>query len=498
MLNLENLVKVQSKIVNEWLETSQGSKKYPRFYQKVRGHFDYIEVSIPTVTPHFDVLSPDLKEEIKLIASELNKNKGEKFQTEESESDHSIISGPSIIEGIIFGCYEAFIRAYLDPENSGDGLSKFPIYATQFATQILEWNKSSGSRQLLIIVITPAINLGDYNKLGDWETHYLNWIEASREAHVHGQPGQDGLMRIIDNTWFRRDISNFTGTEEDLVQEAEQLVLSLSLALKQPFQIEDMRTELSPWMFAPDRSSYFWLRFQPIWTSPKELLPVQFFGNIASSAERAPSAPLSELEYNRINKWENILQANPNAVFALKLIQQGLWKVYKSNYEALFRRKSTSLNGMFDVLSGMEGLITKCVPKEEDATFIKRMLNCFSKVAKGQGQKTITRAFRDCWSTLWIKRLDSSASPFLNLSRGKIRNAVYQMYDLRSRIAHSDDQLLPEALERTKKAMGDYLNPTIYDAPSTTLYLAFICVELIEVFHDEPILLTKLMRGEEP
>ena len=84
------------------------------------------------------------------------------------------------------------------------------------------------------------------------------------------------------------------------------------------------------------------------------------------------------------------------------------------------------------------------------------------------------------------------------MSKGKIKDALYQMYNLRSRIAHANDQELPQALERTKKAMGDHLNPGDYSAPTTALHLAFICVELIEVFHDEPILLTKLMRGEEP
>jgi hypothetical protein len=499
MLNTENLVKVQTKVVNEWLQTSQGSKKYPRFYQKSQGHFDYVDILIPSFNPHFDVLSPDLKEEIKLIASELNKNKGEKFQIEKSESGPSIVIGNSMIEGIIFGCYEAFLRTHLDLESSEDSLSKFSVYAAQFATQILEWNKSSGSRQFLTVVISPPINLGDYKVLDDWAEHSLNWIEASREAHVHGQSGQEGLMRIMNNTWLKRDISNFTGTEEDLVREAEQLILALSLALKQPFRIEDMRIEPSPWMFAPDRSNYFWLRFQPIWTSPVESLSIRFWGTVTGSTKRAPDALLSESDYNRVNKWGDILQANPASIFALMLIQQGLWAIYKSFREVPFRRTSTALNGMFNVLCGMEGLIAECVPqyRQEDDTFVKRFLSWYSEIVKGEKGESLTKTFIDCWVALWNKRLNNSTNLCLTRSKN-IKKAVDRLYNVRSKIAHSDAQELPKALREAKRAMGDFVNPDIYDAPNTAMCLAFICVELMEVFHDEPSILTKLMRGEKP
>jgi hypothetical protein len=257
-------------------------------------------------------------------------------------------------------------------------------------------------------------------------------------------------------------------------------------------------------MFAPDRSNYFWLRFQPIWTSPIESWHVQGLGTFPDSHKRTPWDVLSEPDHNRINKWGNILQTHPDSIFALMLIQQGLWSIYKSNIEVPFRRTSTAVRGMFDVLAGMEGLIAACVDprhKQEDDTFIQRFLIWCSDlnymVVKGKKRESVTKTFIACWVALWNKRLNNSTNFCLTRSK-KIEKSVNELYDLRSKIAHSDARSLPKVLKSAKKAVGDFVNPNIYDAPNTAMCLAYICVELLEVFHDEPDLLTKLMKGEKP
>jgi hypothetical protein len=235
-----------------------------------------------------------------------------------------------------------------------------------------------------------------------------------------------------------------------------------------------------------------------------ESFHIQFLGTVPGSPGRAPGDVLSEPDYNRINKWGSILQTHPDSIFALMLIQQGLWSIYKSNIEVPFRRSSTALRGMFDVLSGMEGLIAACVDqprKQKDDTFVQRFLIWCSDlnymVVKGKKREPITKTFIDCWVALWNKRLNNSTNFCLTRSK-KIEKSVSELYNLRSKIAHSDARSLPKALKSAKKAVGDFVNPNIYDAPNTATCLAYICVELLEVFHDEPNLLTKLMKGEKP
>lgn len=452
------LIDFHSALFSYWRTSAPHLSTLPVLYP-VHGGTNYMNVQFPGPSLDANSFPSELQARLHTILEEIMQKKG--------------VGLDRLKLAVVGSFHEAYIRGHLQSPFMGVNVG-LDLEARQNSRQIALWVCDSGCETEFQIDLMPIPNLVGAAQIGPWKPVHHDWISASREVHWSQQSGQEGLTRIVTSQRFARKVDP-RDTLENLVLEAENLTLALSLGCRQPFLLEQAKSVRVPWAFAPGNFSFnIPIGPTPNWSSPRLASMVQFTAgcfldeNTRKLGEVDPEALL------RSNHWFTALQQHLGLAYSLKLVVRGLWLTFGSHQESWIRQRSTALDGIHNLLVGLEGLNSACKSK------------------KNGPPGTI---FKNVWTSVWKQAKSKEVSPFFSKVID-IEESLKSFWDLRNALAHGDPRQINELLRRVKVGLGDFLNPGSYDAINVGQSIACIIFGLLEVLRLNQNLVSALDSGD--
>lgn len=425
---------------------------------------------------------PNVYFNYKSIPEELRHQINEVFDEDLREKFPDSFDG--IRKGVIDCFFDSFRTTYLLAvvSNPMYRYHSFANLALKKSEEIAEWIETGTKHQYIVVVLQPELVINKQVFFQEWELKSVTMAELCIEGYNGRQSKHEALMRVAQTCFFRKKINKIDISPEEITQEVDILVMSLWLGLGTLYRPQDLRFECEPWNYAPDKINPFTFRLQPYWENSQEIFQSQTF--IRLNSKRRPSFyadPLTDDYIQRVESWIKILQLNKGAIFSFNMIWDGTWKIARSIGELTFRRDKLALEGIFRIIAGMEGLISECKPKDR----------------RGFPTKT-TQTFIECWYYVWSQSIKIDPDNTFLTKAKNIREALKDIYSLRSDLAHADLSYMSKSLKKVKESSGDLFNPGQYDPVSVGMSLSIISDELLEYFYNNEDVLEKLLKGDKP
>lgn len=464
----QKLLQIHVSVFQFGIQHAKGRTQLPIFSQIAPGHLGADSIEVPNLNLSFEEFPAELQAQVVEVLSSGRLSKS--FPLRSSGLNKGVV------ESFLDGLRHIFLLSSIsDPLNR---YHNFLINAEIHASNIADWLENGTSVTLMQLVIDPRVDMGSYTSFGDWKLKNMSLADLSLEGYNGLQSNQEALERVVNSSFFERDIKTLPKTPEEILAEVDVFALSLWLATRNVFRVQDVRFNRSPWAFSPDEFLPFGLEFQPSWDNPRENSRFQFLLNPSTSLG-VPK--VDSVSYPKILQWMGILSRNQQSIYSFNLISDGERDIARSFSQKSFRKDRMARDGMQKLLSGLEGLNTECKP-----------------LSKKGDRVASTQTFKDCWVAIF-NRVVASPSSKRELSRvGSAEDAFGKIYDLRSSLAHSDPTNLPFLLKEVKVACGDFVDNGQYDAVSTSLNILRIVRELIEFFLPNESVLTELLNGKKP
>lgn len=388
---MNSLLELHKLIFEESYYNTRSEINVPIFSYLAPGDITFSNIKVPNICADRSQISQNLQDKIRQVFAEQPKAK--KF-----------LEGPICKAGIIdcflnsirsiyflsvasnpFFCYEAFLE-----------LAKIN------SEQIISWleNEAQSTKIDIVIYSRPKVRFQS-GCFGSWEWHEKNWPDRSMVA-MRFKFAQDLMAdnRAFQSCYLRRSMSTMPSypkkiASEEILTEIDILILSFWLATGCVFRVQDIQFTQAPWNFAPDKPCPFGVECTP--TSWDSLLENINLLHGISCANPCLTGELTSEHCERITKWMHILETNPKAIYAIKLIYEGIIDIGRSCTERPFRKTGIAYNGIFKILSGMEGLNLECQNLDKSG---------------------VTKTFISCWQKIWRKAALHPKSRYLNPTSG--------------------------------------------------------------------------------
>jgi len=466
----QELFEIHKSIFEFSIRNSTSRIRMPLFSFQAPGHIGVDYLDVPNLNIAFELFPVEIINKLKAVLS--SGNMGKKYSLER--------------EGLKAGLLDCFINGFRQNyllavvTNPLNRYVAFLDLAKKHSEEIGEWLNTGTRSKSIQVIIQPQIKMGRYTSLMDWKYKPMSLPELCLEAYQGFQSGQEAAERVFSSSFFSRDMSTMPATKDEILAEVDILTLALWLSLGNNYRPQDIRFERNPWRFSPDEDLPLGLKFQPLWDNSRESFLLQMYVRFNNHKLHTPDQ-ISNIAYKRITNWISILSDNRKSIYSFNMISDGVRDVAKSLIEQSFRRDRIARDGIFRIISGLEGLNSEC------------------KTISKKGYKIDSQeTFVECWGNVWrsIMKTDTS-NKYLSKS-GNIDEALKEIYHLRSDLAHSDPTSLTSSLQNVKKACGELFNSGQYDPSSTGITILMIVDEFLEYLLDNRKVLSELMNGVKP
>jgi len=467
---IQDLFELHKSIFEFAIRNSTSRINMPLFSIQAQGHIGIDYLDIPNLNVTFELLPEGLKNQLKIALS----------------SGNMVKKYPLDRDGLTPGLLDCFLNGFMQNyflavvTNPLNRYAAFLELAKKHSSEIAEWLDRGTTSKSIQVIIQPQIKMGQYTSLMDWEYKPMSLPGLCLEAYQGSQSGQEAAERVFSSSFFSRDMSTIPTTKDEILAEVDILTLALWLSLGNNYRPQDIRFERNPWRFSPDEDLPLGLKFQPLWDNSRESFLLQMYVRFNDHKLHAPDQ-ISDIAYKRITNWISILSDNRKSIYSFNMISDGVRDVAKSLIEQSFRRDRIARDGIFRIISGLEGLNSECKP-----------------ISKNGHKIDPRKTFVECWGNIWrsIMKTDTS-NKYLSKS-SNIDEALNQIYSLRSALAHSDPTSLPSSLQRVKNACGELFNPGQYDPGSTGVTIVMIVDEFLEYLFNNRMVLKNLINGTKP
>lgn len=468
---LKQILELHISVYNHSIRNSKSKTKIPIFSYIAPGHFSSYDIEIPNLLILYKELPQEIKNQFIEIYEKSNlKNK-------------CVFEGTIDNRGFVDSFIEGFSKTYLTSVIS-DSLERYNAFlfeANKHSIAIVNWIINSTNTRYIEIVIQPNINFGVYTHLNNWEEKKMNMIEKSVEGHSGFESTQEASLRLNFSSFLRRNLNSIQHSRAEILLELDILTLSLWLSLGQIYKVEDMRFIREPWFSSPDDKSPFGIKFTHIWENILPKIGYQTFIRPNHKRSFSFADSLTNEFHQKILLWMKILEENKESIFGLNMISDGFSNVAKSMSEQPFKKDKTAMSGIFKIISGLEGLNSKC-----------------KKTSKNGNKIESTKTFKECWSIIWINALSRDPKNEFLSKTSDIMLALNNIYSLRSDIAHSDPSQILKTLDNVKKSIGIDIENEELSFSSVGFTLIMIVDELLEELYQEPNNLKQLNLGLRP
>lgn len=466
----QNLLELHKSIVDHAIRASGRKTNLPLFSYQAPGHIGVDNIEAPNLDLNFESLPTEYQDKIISI-----------FSTDgicKQFSLHSASFNIGLIESFLSSVRIIYLLSIV--KNPTNRYNEFLTQASLNSKSIAEWIETGTHSKSINIIIQPNLNIAPSQLIGDWSIKNMSIPELCIEGYLGFQSPQEACERVFASSFLKRDLNTLPKTSSEILAEVDILVISLWLALGNIYRIQDIRFENNPWSFSPDESSPFGIKFQLFWDNTRENQQLQTFVRLNMKRPSSFLTPQTS-DFIKVSSWMKILSCNRKAIYSFNIICDGVRDIAKSVSEQSFRKERMARDGIFKIISGLEGLNTDCKPIDKN------------------GYKTkATFTFVSCWAVIWRKSMINKLSLDILSKANNIEDALTDIYNLRSDLAHSDPTSMHSSLERVKKSCGDLFNPNQYDPTSVGLVIVMITDELLNFFYDNENVLTDMLSGKKP
>lgn len=467
----QELLELHNSIFQFAIQKSTSITKMPLFSIQAPGNIGIDTIDAPNLNITFESLPAELKDRLKNALS------SGKISNKYPLNGNGNPLKPGLIDCFLEGLRQNYhLSVVTDP------LNRYPLFlalAENHSKKIAEWLDTGTTSRSIQIIIQPEVMMGRLKSIGNWTWKSMSLPELCLEAYQGSQSEQEALERVRSSSFFNRDMSTMPTEADEILAEVDIFALALWLSLGNVYRIQDIRFEREPWKFSPDECSPFGIKFQLFWENSRENFQLQTFVRFNKHKRMIPN-PINNDDYNRIIGWIAILSDNHKAIYSFNMICDGIRDIARSVGEQSFRRDRIARDGIFRVISGLEGLNSECKPSPKGYKINSR------------------RIFIECWGKIWRRIISADPSNKYLSKAADIDLALKEIYDLRSNLAHSDPALMPSSLYTVKKACGELFSPGQYDPRSVGITIIMIVDELIEYFLTNSADLKDLLNGVKP
>lgn len=447
MTNPSELEALQLALIETGLQgEGQARGGWFSLFQRGPGHFDYADVT-------FRYLNLETSE-VQHLAHE-----GAKLML----ASRSTLDAGFAETLFVKSTQDAYILAAIS-ERTTPSMTTVRSFVAENAKAMSEWLNSPGSATFVRIYIQPGISLNSHSLPGGWDLIRETWPIISLNAVRRGQRREDALLWSLDTLSIQRPLQPDETDRDAVLRNCELFVLAMSLGLRLPLSIEDIRFQATPWRNAPD------VRFAD---------PSRIRGHGWSDPRRAQARVMYSPDPNlfmsgadavamrRCEEWWAALKSAPRLHYSLKVIVEGLGRITSASSLPEFKVRTELLESCFAVLSGMEGM-------------------SLGRRHHHGGGAGLT--FRETWAHVWRR---SSAGTILEKSPIAPVDALKQLYGFRSAIAHADERSIDTQAALTYAALGAFwVSPSSVQGAALCLYETVWV--LLDTIRTEPALLTWL------
>jgi len=473
----QEIEKIMRLIIDEVSMMATVSTKHIILYQSAPARFDFTEAEINNIQPTIEMLSATTREKLLTIAHEIATMK---YDTDKQIRD--VYMEEQIAQCLIRSSRYAHKEAQLLAVFA-QGQSRINDVIFNEASKIMQWTKIRKSIHQVKLYIVPAINTEIDFKISEYQLQRENWIEKSKTAYYSGSSGQEALERAMNTSviTFKEDL---TSTNLDnFTEEINIFLIALSFGLKGIYAIDDISIKSQPWELSPDLKPIFHREAWPKYHSNHSFVRTLEWHSTYLKDNIDLFYEITNADVQSVNNWYSLLENNRKSIFSFTQVLNGFKEVTEANaFNYIYLNKhNKSLNGIYLMLSGLEGLNSECKPRRKNGT-------------KYDAKST----FADCWSNLLSRQIakQMTNSPLKKITQPS--ELFKTIYSLRSDIAHSDPNDIQTNCMKTKELLGDYFNPGDYSAATIGICLMKTISDLMIEFLQDKNLLSELLIGNLP
>ncbi|MVX65579.1 hypothetical protein GKZ28_18010 [Clostridium chromiireducens] len=473
----QEIQKIIHSVIDDSLSNDTIVNKHIIIYQKAPAHFDSTEIPINFIQPTVEKLSDTIKENLLNISEKLAIMKyGDDDNVNVSNNNGRIVQ--ALIRSSQFLYKEVQLLKIYNEKQTLDSL----IFNE--ASKIMKWINTTDTIHMAKLYIVPSINTELDIKISNYKLQHENFIDKSKTAYYSGSSNQEALTRALNTSviTLKRDLTS--ENINNFSEEINIILIALSFGLKGIYSIDDISISPYIWEFAPDSMPTFhrvaWPKYHYENSFVKAL---EFYSSYLKGNDLDFFYKITDKDVKAVDEWYYLLQNNRKSIFSFTQILNGFRDVAEANaYNFNYLNKyNKALNGIYLMISGLEGLNSECKPKDEYGNKIK-------------ARKT----FVDCWSKLLSRQIRKNNSYTLLNNIRNINKLFFTIYALRSDIAHSDSANMETNCKEIKKQLGDWYIPGDYSAPTVAVCLMKIISWLMDEFIQENNLLSELLIGKLP
>ncbi len=461
----EELIQVQHRVLQEATSKTTHSSKLFWFTQMGPGQFGYTELPVQALDLQRANLSEDTLARLKAVARNVLAAKGVEFEVDR------------VLDCVLVGLKEHYILS-TPSQFSRTHEEAISRAVTEHAEEIVQWCSVRQSVFEVVVQLVPSFRVNTEFRVGGWEFHSPNLVEASRISQTSGESAQEGLSRFLESVFVSKAAPLVSTAEVlSLLQDIDRLLISVFMASGAPVLVDRFQAIMRPWRFAPDPISFVSMPiFGEHFYDPR-LSRSLSFQSWASLRAIGPTEIGVVADVPTASDFYNLLEEIPEATFSFKMIMQGVREVFEANsYNVhLVKKEERAISGIYHCLAGLEGLNSKC---------------------KGASRREARATFVDCWSTIIARRQSRNPKSVLGVIKDP-RIAAKRLYSLRSDIAHADPADLPRNLLQVMEAfeLRGELSPFGYLLAPIVAKATF---ELLREFVDDAVLLKGMFSGRKP
>lgn len=337
-----------------------------------------------------------------------------------------------LLPALIQECLDVFLNVVLTMNHQLTA-----SFLDDSAKRISNWLEIEPKKSECIIRLLTELPKKD---ILHWKYYEILTHERSLMAHRSGITADEFLHRLFHTTTFKFELESNENYSQ-LMGKIEKFVTSLSYAMWRPIQIDEIQVKNVEWSNCPFLPMFFVRRHGSYKSHTVEAGTVDFFSR---SHDNNFVGFGQAINTEKFEKYHKLIEARPELMFPMKKLMRGLFEILSSISHAEHIKFSQSLDGIHDVLIGMDGFI--------------------GETPEGIGHRTY---FSKMWRGI-LDSLDFEKRPKAN-SNKKI---VEAMYDLRCALAHGDFTQVENLSSRLKSVLGDFINPGKTDPTSVGIEIA--------------------------
>ncbi|MFA5795457.1 MAG: hypothetical protein WC980_10390 [Candidatus Brocadiia bacterium] len=347
----QKLFEIHKSIFESAIRNSPGRIRMPLFSFQAPGHIGVDYLDVPNLNIASELLSKEIKDKLRGVFSSGNTSKNYSFESEGLKA--------GLLDCFISGFRQSYLLSVVT--NPLNRYAAFLDLAGKHSEEINEWLNTGTKSKSIQVIIQPKIEMGQYVSLMDWKYKPMSLPELCLEAYQGSQSGQEAAERVFSSSFFSRDMSTMPSTKDEILAEIDILTLALWLSLGNSYRPQDIRFERNPWRFSPDEDLLLGPKFQPLWDNSRESFSLQMFVRFNDHKLKAFES-INDVAYKRITNWISILSDNRKSIYSFNMISDGVRDVAKSIIEQSFRKDRIARDGIFKMISGLEGLNSECKP----------------------------------------------------------------------------------------------------------------------------------------